>query len=100
MNDKKYQKRIEFQTNVISRQSERIKSLESEIEDLKFKLKEKDEQFLSVESLKRELTESVQEHKKFKNEYQALVEELKKMKKIFNEEVLKNRWWLIKFLIK
>lgn len=100
MNDKKYKKRLNFQSNIITKQSEQISLLKSQNERLEQKLKEKDEQLLSVEPLRKELAENVQECKRFKNEYKSLIEELKKMKSIFNQEVYKNRWWLIKFLIK
>ena len=85
---------------MITCQSEQIRRLKSQIEMLEQKLKEKDEQLLSVEPLRKELTESIQEHKKHKNEYQTLVDDLKLMKNVFDAEVLKNRWWIIKWLIK
>lgn len=100
MNVKNYQKRLDFQQKMISRQSDQIDSLKSEIEKLNLKLQEKDEIINSVEHLRKEMTENVQEQKRLKNEYKQLVQELKKMKEIINQEVYKNRWWLIKLLIK
>lgn len=100
MNEKNYKKRLEFQQKMISRQSEQIEALKSQIEKLQIKLKEKDEVISSVTPLRKELTENVNEIKKHKKEYQKLIQELKTMKNIVNEEVYKKRWWLIKFLLK
>ena len=102
MNEKKnkYEKRSQFQKNMISRQSEPIESLKSEIEILRNKLIEKDEIINSVKPLREELSRNVAEAKKYKEEYKNLIKELKKMKNIVNQEVYKNRWWLIKFLIR
>lgn len=100
MNEKNYKKRLEFQQNVISKKSEEIESLKLENEKLKQELKEKGEIIASIEPMRKEMTESVKEHKRLKNEYTKLIQELKQMKKIMNQEVYKNKWWLIKFLIK
>lgn len=100
MNEKKYKKRLEFQQKMISRQSEQIDDLKLEIETLRNKLIEKDEIINSVTPLRSELTENVNEVKKHKEQYKVLIQELKDMKKILNREVYKNRWWLIKRLLK
>lgn len=100
MNEKRYKKRLDIQSGLISRQSELIKKLKSQNEMLEQRLKEKDEQLLSVEPLRKELTESIQEHKKLKSQYQALIDDLKLMKNVFDKDVLKKRWWIIKWLIK
>jgi predicted RNase H-like nuclease (RuvC/YqgF family) len=100
MNEKNYKKRLDFQQTVISKKSEEIESLKLENEKLKQKLKEKDEIIPSVEPMRKEMTENVKEHKRLKNEYQSLIQELRQMKKALNKEVFKNRWWLVKLLIK
>lgn len=100
MSEKKYKKRFEFQRKLISRQSEQIEELKSQINDLELECKRKDNLINSVSLLKDELTENVTEVKKYKNEYKKLIDELRKMKEIINQEVYKGRWWLIKFLIK
>lgn len=100
MNEKNYKKRLDFQQTVISKKSEEIESLKLENEKLKQKLKEKDEIIASVEPMRKEMTENVKEHKRLKNEYQSLIQELIQMKKTINKEVFKNRWWLVKLLIK
>ena len=100
MSENKYKKRLEFQNKMVARQSEQIDALKLKIENLELKLKEKDRVINSVEPLRKEMTENLKEQKKLKEQYKALIQELKKMKNIVNQEVYKNRWWLIKFLIK
>lgn len=102
MNEKKnkYQKRLDFQQKIISRQSEQIESLKLEIEKLNLKLIEKDELINSVEFLRKELKQNVNEIKRGKEEYRALINELKQMEKIVNQEVYKGRWKIVKWLIK
>lgn len=100
MNEKNYKKRLDFQQKIISRQSEEIEDLKLKNEELKMKLAEKDELINSVSSLREELTNNVSDIKRYKKEYKELINELRKMKKIMNQEIYKNRWWLVKFLIK
>ena len=100
MNEKNYKKRLDFQQKIISRQSEQIESLRLEIDKLKLKIEEKDKIINSVDSLRSELIQNVNESKKYKKEYKKLIEELKNMKKILNKTVYKGRWRLVKFLIK
>lgn len=100
MNEKKYQKRLEFQEKIISRQSEQIKSLKSEIEELKLIIEEKDELIESVDYLRCELIKDTDDIKTYKEQYKKLIQELKDMKKILNQELCKGRYNLVKFLIK
>lgn len=95
MNEKKnkYEKRLRFQQKMISR-------LLEENEKLKLELNEKCAIINSVTPLRNELTDNVNEVKKCKKQYKKLIQELKIMKSIFNKEVYKNRWWLIKLLLK
>ncbi len=100
MNEKTYKKRLDFQQKVILKKSNEIEDLKLENEKLKLELKEKDEIIVSVEPMRKEIAESVKEYKRLKNEYKNLIQELRQMKEIMNKEVFKNRWWLIKFLVK
>lgn len=95
-----YKKRYEFQKKINLRQAEEIESLKTQIDALVSICDEKDKVIESVDFLRKELTENVNEIKKRKKEYENLIKDLKKMKKIINQTVYKNRWWLIKFLIK
>lgn len=100
MNEKRYQKSLEFQRNIISRQSDKIESLKSEIENLKLKCEEKDNEIQSVSFLRNELIKNVEDIKKHKKEYEDLIKELRKMKDIMNNEVYNGKWSLVKFFIK
>ena len=100
MNEKSYKKRLDFQSKMISRQSEQIEDLKSQNEKLKLELQEKGMLINSVAPLKEELMQNIAEVKRSKKEYAKLISELRKMKDIMNQEVYKNRWWLIKYLIK
>ena len=100
MNEKNYKKRLEFQQKMISRQSQQIKDLELQNQRLKLEIEDKNKIIDSVSSLREELSKNVEEVKKRKKEFEELISELKKMKDIINQEVYKNRWKLIRFLIK
>lgn len=100
MNEKNYKKRLEFQQKMISRQSQQIKDLELQNQRLKLEIEDKNKIIDSVSSLREELSQNVEEVKKRKKEFEELISELKKMKDIINQEVYKNRWKLIRFLIK
>lgn len=100
MSEKRYKKKLEIQSKLIARQSEQIEELKSQNKALKLKCDEKDEIINSVEPLRKELTESIKKHKELRNEYTNLVKELRMMKKVIDETVYKNRWNIVKFLIK
>jgi chromosome segregation ATPase len=107
MNEKNYEKRLNFQKEIISRKSsenqllkQEIERLNQEIEKLNQKLKDKDEIIHSIEPLRREMEDNIKEHRIRKNEYKDLIEELKLMKEIYNQEVYQGRWKLVKPLIK
>lgn len=97
MNEKK---RLEFQQNMISRQSKQIESLKLQIENLELELQEKNELINSIEPLRNELAQSVSNSKKYEKEYKELISEIRKMKEIMNQTVYKGRWWLVKLIIK
>ncbi len=93
MNEKSYKKRLDFQQKLISKQSQRIKDLESELE-------EKNKIIDSTSDLRNELKQNVAESKKYKDEYKKLVDDLKLQRDIFDKEVFNKRWWLIRLLVK
>lgn len=100
MNENKYKKRLDFQQKMIARQSEEVENLKSQIEKLKLELQEKDKIIDSVTPLRNELKQHIVEIEKKKSKYDELEEELRKMKGIMNQTVFKNRWSLIRFLMK
>lgn len=93
MNEKSYKKRLDFQQKLISKQSQRIKDLESELE-------EKNKIIDSVSDLRNELKRNVAESMKYKEEYEKLVDELKLQRDTFDKEVFNSRWWLIRLFVK
>lgn len=97
-----YQRDYEFQKKLNARQSEEIESLKAQIDELISLCEEKDKIIYSVDDLRKELTDNIEEIKKEKKEYSSLVNELREMKKVMIEEFFKSKWkWkLIKFLIK
>ena len=95
-----YKRDYEFQKKLNTKQAEEIESLKTQIDALISLCEEKDKIIYSVDDLRKELTENIEEIKKEKKEYNSLVNELKLMKKVMNQEVFKGRWKLVKFLIK
>lgn len=100
MNERRYEKRLEFQQKLVSRQYEQIDSLKNEVEKLKLEIKKKDEIISSVNSLRKELSDNINEIKQKKKEYKTLIQELKDMKKIVNQEVYRGRWKIVRWIIK
>ena len=100
MNEKNYKKRLDFQQKMIARQSTEIENLKSQIEKLKLELQEKDKIIDSVTPLRNELKQHIAEIEKKKGKYDELEKELRKMKDVMNQAVFKNRWSLIKLLMK
>lgn len=97
---KNYKRRYEFQQKTISRQTDEIEYLKSQIEKLKLQCEEKDKVINVVDSLREELTSDIAEVKKSKDEYNELVKELREMRNVINREVFKGRWRLVRLLIK
>lgn len=100
MNENKYKKRLDFQQKMIQHQSEQIESLKMVVEKLKQELQEKDKIIDSVILMREELAQNIAEIKEYKKQYKEKIEELKKMKDTMNQTVFKNRWSLIKLLMK
>lgn len=100
MNEKNYKKRLDFQNQMISRQSQQIDVLKLKIERLEEKLKEKDKILSSIEPMRQEMKENLKEIKQKKKEYHTLINELKQMKEILNQEVYRGRWKIVRWLIK
>lgn len=97
---KNYERKFEFQKNVILRQTKQIESLRARIEELNLEIEEKDELINSVAHLKEELSQNVEQVKKHREEYGELIKELRMMKEIMNQEVFKGKWRLIKWLLR
>lgn len=100
MNERNYKKRLDFQSQIISRQSQQIDALKLEVEKLEEKIKEQNVVISSIEPMRKEMTENIKEYRNLKNQYKTLVQELKQMKEIMNVTVYKGKWRLVKWLIK
>lgn len=100
MDEKKYEKKLEFKNKTISRQLKQIEDLELQLQKMKLEIEEKNKIINSVASLREELIQNVNESKKYKEESKGLLEELRKMKDVMNRTVFRGRWRLVKFLIK
>lgn len=89
-----------FKDKIIKRQINEIESLKEVIANFELDNKQKKELFDSVEVIYSDLLESVNELKIKRNEYEKLIQELTEMKKAMNQIVFKNKWKLIRWLIK
>ena len=97
---KKRNRKSDVKSRIIERQTNEIESLKNKISELEIDCQDKDEIINSIDSLRMELDEAVQGIKAKGEVYDRLIGELKEMKKIMNEEVFKNRWSLIRLLLK
>lgn len=97
---KKRNRKSDVKSRIIERQTSEIESLKNKISELEIDCQDKDEIINSIDSLRMELDETVQSIKAKGEVYDRLIGELKEMKKIMNEEVFKNRWSLIRLLLK
>ena len=102
MNNRKSKDRnkSDLKNQIIQRKNDEIESLKNRISNLQIENEEKDELINSVEFLRNELLETIDELKSKRDEYDKLVSELREMKKVINEEVFKGRWSIIKLLVK
>ena len=67
MNERNCKKRLDFQQKIISRKSEEIDMLKIENEKLRQELQKKDEVIASVEPMRKEMAENINEIKQKKN---------------------------------
>lgn len=97
---KKYERKLEFQKKIISKQSEQIEELKYRVQELEIECEKKDKEIMSVSDLKAELEKDVNDIKECRRTYMKLLEEIRTMKEVINKEVYKGKWSIIKFLIK
>lgn len=93
-------KRDDVKRKLIKRQADEIASLKSQIDRLDIDNKNKDELLHSVDSLREELEQVIESIRSKEAEYDELISDLRLMRKAFDREVFKNRWWIVKRLIK
>lgn len=97
---KKKNKKSDIQSRIIRKKTEEIESLKEMISELEIDSAEKDNIINSIDSFRDELSEIADDLKNKREEYDKLIKELTDMKKIMNEEVFKNRWNLVRLLLK
>ena len=90
----------DLQAQIIQRKNEEIESLKSRISKLEEEIKEKDRIINSVEPLRKELIETVEDVKLKRDKYDSLMSDLMQMRKIMDKDVFNNQWWIVKKLIK
>lgn len=93
-------RRLEMKDRIINRQSDTIEDMKKQISSLEIDVQEKDVLLKSMDDLLDDMRKTIQEINSKKDEYDKLINELHVMRNIMNEEVFKNKWWLIKFLIR
>lgn len=86
--------------SIIKYQSDEIKSLKRQINELNISNQKKDELINSVDGFQKELDQIVANLRVKKEEYDKLIEEVRMMRSVLNEEVFKRRWNIIKWLLK
>lgn len=85
---------------IINKQIEEIESLKKTILKLEASCNEKDEIINSIDSLRNELVNTIEDIKKKSEEYDQLIGELAEMRKAMNRDVFKGRWNLIRLMLK
>lgn len=96
-----YKKRYgRLRGGIIKYQSDEIKSLKKKIDELNISNQKKDELINSVDEFQKELDNIVADLRAKKEEYDELINEVRTMRSVFNEEVFKGRWNIIKWLLK
>ena len=93
-------KKSDFKTKIITRQIDEIDSLRKKISDLEIDNKNKDEIIESINALRNDLINIVNEIKDKSDKYDMLIAEVMQMKSVINKTVFKGRWKLIRFLLK
>lgn len=97
---KNKKKKADFRSQIIKRQIDEINNLKNTISELEIGHAEKDKIISSINVLRNDLIETVDDLKAKGEEYDKLIAELREMKKVMNEIVFKKRWKIIKLLLK
>lgn len=97
---KKKHRKQDIKSRIIERQTNEIGSLKKQIYDLEIDCDKKDELINSIDSLRVEFDEAIQNIRSKGEAYDALIEELNEMKKIMNEEVFRGKWNIIRLLMR
>lgn len=88
------------QSSIIQKQADEIRDLKNKISELQIDSKKKDELIHSIDALTTNLQNEIDEIRNLKEQYRSLINELKLMMQIFNKNIFKGRWKLIRLLMK
>ena len=97
---KQKNKRDDFNKRIIQKKTSEIESLKEKISELQISCDEKDELINSIDSFRSELKTIIEDLKKKSEEYEELNSDLRQMRKVFNQEVFRGRWRIIKWLMR
>lgn len=97
---KRNNRKYDLQNQIIQKKNDEIEALRNKVLKLEIDRDEKQELLESVDYLRIELKDIVEDLKKKKEEYDRLNEDLMKMRTVFNQEVFRSRWRIVKWLIK
>lgn len=96
----KKRKNIDLKSRTIKRQVDEINSLKQIISKLEIDCEKKGDIINSIDSIRNDMLETFEEVKNKGDEYDKLIAELKHMQKAINQIVFKNKWKLIRLLVK
>lgn len=96
----RYKKRIDLKDKIIERKVDEIESLKNKVSSLEIDNEKKDDIINSVDSLRVELTEVIDDLREKSKEYDCIIADLRSMRNVMNQEVFKGRWRLIRLLLK
>lgn len=85
---------------IIKRQVDEIESLKNRISKLEIDNKTKDDIINSIDAMRLELLDVIGRLNDKSDEYDELIAEMKEMRDVFNQEVFRGRWRLIRFLMR
>ena len=92
--------RKDMKARIIERQNADIDNLKEKIAKLEISCDDKDNLIHSIDSLREELVDIVDEIKKKSEEYDKLRDELLEMRNAMNQIVFKNKWRIVKWLLR
>ena len=99
-NKKKKINRRDMKSRIIDRQTAEIENLKDTISDLEIDCEQKDALIRSIDSLRNEMLEIIDELKSKSDEYDKLMDDLIQMRNVMNQDVFNGRWKIIKWLLK
>ena len=93
-------KRDDIKSRIIDRQTSEIESLKKKIDSLKLSCEEKNELISSIDTLRINFIQEIDNIKNNSKKLDKLISELNQMKVVMNRTFFKGRWRIIKWLLK